>query len=207
MLNSPCFCSIVITLNNSPKYLEKLFENITNQGKNLGQYEIIFINNLSLKKNYSQVNNICLKYNIKNVQKFATNDICQNILDSCRGEIIVFIDANCYPDAHWLENLIKSFNNSNINIVAGEICQGKDNHKFRKIITNFWHQNNFEWSNFYDNQIANIAVRKKYLQQANNLNLTPVNSQEVSIYYRILREIEAEIVYNPSSIVYSNFYL
>jgi len=62
--------------------------------------------------------------------------------------------------------------------------------------------NNFKWVNIFDEQLANFAVRKEYMKQQKFLYLPKINQKEISFYSRILREIEAEIIYNPSAIVY-----
>ncbi len=193
-------------LNNVPKYLDYLLENIAKQGEKLGQYEIIIIKNIPLKKQSQSFTEILKKYQVISLKNLEFREIYSSILDICQGKILIFFDSNYYPDEQWLQHLIKPFDDSTINVVAGEICLNKNNNIFLTKLTNFYHKfinkNKFVWSNFYDNQIKNIAVRKDFIKQQKYLNLTTINPQEISFYYRILREIEAEITYNPYAIIY-----
>lgn len=205
MLNKSCFISIVIVLNNVPKYLDNLLENIVNQGEKLGKYELIIINNLPLKKQSQDLIEMFKQYQVINLKNLDFKEIYSTILDICQGEIIIFFDGNYYPDEHWVKQITKPFSDSKINVVTGEICLGKNLNIFTKL-RNFYHkfvnQNKFQAVNFYDYQMANIAVRKEFIQQQKYLHLTTIKPEEISFYYRILREIEAEITYNPSAIVY-----
>jgi len=196
----------VILLNNLPKHLDNLLENIANQGESLGKYELILINNIPLKKSCQDLIKISKKYQVINLKNLESKKIYPRILDSCQGEIIVFLDGNYYPDENWLKEIIKPFDNLTINIVAGKIYLAENLNFLTKLI-NFEHQlinkNQLKEVNFYDNQIGNIALRKNFIKQNKYLNFTNINPKEISFYYRILREIEAEITYNPSAIIYS----
>lgn len=205
MLSKSFFVSIVIVLNNLPKYLDYLLENIEIQGKNLGQYQIVIIDNISLKKTSQKLNSFLKTYKVIKIKNLQFNEIYTNILDICQGEIIIFFDGNYHPDEKWLEQLIKPFQNSQINIVAGKIFINKQDNfliKLKNLYNKLSNKNDFSWSNFYDNQIANIAIRKDFIKQQKSLHLNTIKPQEISFYYRILREIETEITYNPSAIIY-----
>ncbi|WP_373480338.1 glycosyltransferase [Geminocystis sp.] len=210
MSNNYQFLNIVIIVNHYSNSLSNILEYI-NQKSNINK--IIIINNsqekkihnlcLNITKNYH--NNYC-KLEIINTNKNQTsNEIYQKIIDSIEGEIIIFTKTNYYPDDHWLENLIKPFHDSNINIIAGQIYELKTENIIKKIL-NFIYKyipnNNLKWVNIFDEQFANLAVRKEFIKQQKFLYLPKINQKEISFYSRILREIEAEIIYNPSAIVY-----
>ncbi len=192
-------------LNNVPKYLDNLLKNVVNQGEQLGEYEVIIINNIPLKKQSQDFTEIIKKYQVINRKNLEFREIYTTILDICQGEILIFFDGNYCPDEDWLEQIINPFQDSKINVVAGEICTVKNDHMFKKL-SNLYHKfiskNKFPRNNFYDHQIANIALRKDFIKQQKYLNLTTINPKEISFYYRILREIESEIIYNTSAIVY-----
>ncbi|NCO74875.1 MAG: glycosyltransferase [Cyanobacteria bacterium] len=210
MSNNYQFLNIVIIVNHYSNSLSNILEYI-NQKSNINK--IIIINNSQEKK----INNLCLnitkiyhknscKLEIIDTNKNQTsNEIYQQIIDSIEGEIIIFTKTNYYPDDHWLENLIKSFHDISINIVAGQVYKLKTENIIKKIL-NFIYKyipnNNFKWVNIFDEQLANFAVRKEYMKQQKFLYLPKINQKEISFYSRILREIEAEIIYNPSAIVY-----
>ncbi len=190
-----------------------LIELIIKQSSLLGKYQIILLNNIQEKKNI----NLCLenfknyqnkqcKIEVINVNKNQTiNDIYKKIIELTEGEIIVVTEANTYPDNNWLDNLIKSFGDGSVNIVAGEICQVETQNIIKKIfhlLNKFINKDKFKWTGIFDGQIGNVAVRKEFLKQQKSLNVFNINHRETSYYYRILKEIEAEITYNPSARVY-----
>lgn len=218
MLNNHYFFDIfdiIIIVNNYPKYLLNLIKSIVKQADLLGinKYQIILLNNNHDVKGINLCSDIVNDYQNKicpikiiNINKNKTiNEIYNNLLNLTKGEILVFTEANCYVDDNWLENLIKSFSNPNINIVAGEICQVKTENIMKKmsnLINKLINNNQLKWGNVFGGQISNIALRKDFVKQQKSLNLTEVKKEEIGLYYRILREVEAEITYNPSAIVY-----
>lgn len=215
LLDNHYFFDIIIIVNSYPKSLLDLIKSIVKQSDLLGitKYQIILLNNnhdvkvvnlcSEIVNNYQ--NNKC-QIKIININKNQTiNEIYNNLLNFTKGEILIFTEANCYVDDNWLENLIKSFSNPNINIVAGEIYQVKIDNiiiEILNLIDKIINKNKLKWSHIFVNQIANIAVKKEFIKQQKSLNLTKVKAKEISLYYRILREVEAEITYNPSAIVY-----
>jgi cellulose synthase/poly-beta-1,6-N-acetylglucosamine synthase-like glycosyltransferase len=183
-----------------------LLENVANQGESLGKYQVIIINNIPQKKLSQNLTKLSKKYQVINLKNLEPKKIYPKILDSCQGEIIVFLDGKYYPDENWLKEIIKPFDDLTINIVAGKIYLAENLNFLTKLIKfeyQFINKNKFKEVNFYDSQIGNIALRKNFINQQKYLNFTNINPKEISFYYRILREIEAEITYNPSAIIYS----
>lgn len=213
MLNNHQFFSVIIIINNYPKCLKDLIDIIIKQSSLIGNCQIILLNNNHEKKLINLCSNIVDKYinkeyqiEIININKHQTvNEIYRKIIDLVKGEIIIFTETNCYPDDNWLENIMKNFSNPEINIIAGEIYQVETKNIIKKIsnlVNKFIDKNNFKWGNIFDRQLSNLAVRKRFIEQQKSLNLTEVKEEEISFYYRILTEVEAEITYNSSSIVY-----
>lgn len=215
LLDNHYFFDIIIIINSYPKSLLDLIKSIVKQSDLLGitKYQIILLNNnhgikvinlcLDIVNNYQ--NKEC-QIEIININKNQTiNEIYNELLSLTKGEILVFTEANCYPDDNWLENIIKLFSKPNINIVAGEIYQVKIDNiviKILNLIDKIINKNKLKWSNIFGGQIANIALKKEFIKQQKHLNLTKVKEKEISFYYRILREVEAEIIYTSSAIVY-----
>jgi Glycosyl transferase family 2 len=213
LLNHPQFFSFIIIINSYPKCLKNLIDLIIKQSSLRGNCQIILLNNNHEKRLINLCSNIIDNYKDKkyqieiiNINKPQTvNEIYNKIFDLIKGEIIVLTEANCYPDDNWLENIIKDFSNPEINIIAGKIYQTETKNIIKQIsnlIHNIIGKSNFKWGNIFNGLIANLAVRKQFIQQQKSLDLTEVKQEEISFYYRILREVEAEITYNSSSIVY-----
>lgn len=207
MLNNHHFFSFIIIINSYPKYLENLLTIIIKQCTSLKKYQIILINNnQDIKVINSCLDSLKIYHNIEIINfNQNINDTYKNIFNIVKGEILVFTKVNYYPDNYWLENIINSFDNDHINIVAGEVCQVKEQNilnKLSSLIKQLINRNKFNWNNIFDEQISNIAVKKEFIKQQKSLYLPSVNSEEISLYYRILTEIESEIIYNPSVVVY-----
>ncbi|WP_066119136.1 glycosyltransferase family 2 protein [Geminocystis sp. NIES-3709] len=205
MLNKSCLFSVIIVVNNTAKNLDQLIQNIVNQCQLLGKYEIILINNL-----YKNKKNISIFNTVKNYQNISIiegnfNTVYQKILKDSIGEFLIFTTTEAQPEKNWLQNIMKPFEDPQIHVVGGQIEQLKVNNiilKFYNFIKNILYKNKIKWTDIYDNQISNLAIKKEFLKRQKILNLSNLNQQKINFYYRILREVEAEITYNPSAMVY-----
>lgn len=185
---------------------------VVKQSNLLGEYQLILINNNKDKKiNKAITNSIenCTQnyqeIEIIKVEGQSINNIYEKLIDIVQGDFLIFTQSNFYPENDWLENIISSFNDDRINIVAGKVIQVNTTNIVKKLsyfISQLINQNQILWNNIYDNQIANLAFRKKFIKQQQSLKLAYITQKNINFYYRILREVEAEIIYNPSSIVY-----
>lgn len=215
MFNHHQSLSIIIIINNFPSSLDKLVQTVIKQSNLLGKSQTLLLNNnrdikvinlcLDTAKKYSNKENEIIPININKNQEI--NDTYQSLLNVVKGEILIFIKGNCYPEDSWLENLIKPFNDKNINIIAGEIEEIKTLHLFKKIsylIHKLIKKDKFKCSNIFDGQIANVAIKKEFLQQQKSLYLSNIKEKESTYYNRILNEVEAEIIYHPLAKVYQN---
>lgn len=80
------------------------------------------------------------------------------------GDIILFLDDDCVPAPHWIENMIRPFGDQRIDIVIGRIVyvrEGYRSHFPERVVQNV----KAEWP-----MTANIAYRKKVFQKIGNFD-------------------------------------
>jgi len=114
------FVSVVLPVLNAEKTIGLVLQILAEQSYPSENYEIIVVDNGSTDRSLQ----IMTKFPVKLLHEtgffnsyYARN---QGILQS-RGEIIVFVDADCIPERDWLEILLRPFHDDSIGIVAGEV--------------------------------------------------------------------------------------
>jgi glycosyltransferase involved in cell wall biosynthesis len=121
------------------------------------------------------------------------------------GEIIAFTDADCRPQAQWLEKLIEPFNNNpNLGIVAGEIVAlpGKnllEKHADRQETLSQKHTLANSFCPY--GQTANLAVRREALETVGLFRPYLTTGGDADICWRILRETSYELKLAEEAIV------
>lgn len=117
--NSP-FVSIVLPVLNAEKTIGLVLQILAEQSYPAENYEIIVVDNGSSDRSVK----IMTKFPVKLLHETRfPNSYCarnQGVLQA-RGDIIVFIDADCFPERDWLETLVRPFHDDSIGIVAGEV--------------------------------------------------------------------------------------
>ena len=83
-------------------------------------FEIIVIDNGSSDKSVEVINKFAV--NLLEERKYPNSYVARNKgLKHAKGEIIVFLDADCLPERQWLESLVEPFRDSTVGVVAGEV--------------------------------------------------------------------------------------
>lgn len=122
--------SVVIPVKNSDKTIEKTINSILNQSYK--KIEIVVVDDGStddslkiikniIKKNKSKVKIKCFE-NEKNLGPAATRN--RGVKES-KGEIIFFIDSDCFAPEKWLEKIMKEYSEKNIGGVGGYLEPGE----------------------------------------------------------------------------------
>lgn len=116
--------SIIVAARNEEKNICQLLRCLSNQ--TYSNYEIIIINDRStdktarlvadFQKNYSNIMRIDIT-NFQNDMPAKKNALRAGI-EASEGEILCFTDADCFPAANWVEELVKSFK-PDVGLVTG----------------------------------------------------------------------------------------
>ncbi|MGL5064422.1 MAG: glycosyltransferase [Microcoleus sp.] len=145
-----------------------------------------------------------------NIRTLAENEIQSSYaarnrgLRESQGEIIAFTDADCRPEPHWLENLVKPFADLTIGISAGEILAlpGKtilEKHADRDNTLSQKHTLAHTFCSY--GQTANLAVRKIVLQQIGLFRAYLTTGGDADLCWRILQQTPYKLYFAESAIV------
>ena len=121
MKNFPQKVSVIIPVYNRERTIEKCIQFLLNLDYPKERIEIIFVDSST-----DNTPRILSKYNGSNIivlyQKKQGISPARNLgIENSNGEIIAFIDSDCFADRKWLKNLIKVFSNEQIGGVGGNI--------------------------------------------------------------------------------------
>ncbi len=123
---------------------------------------------------------------------------------SC-GEIVVFLDADCYPDAGWLRGLIAGFENAQVGCVAGEIAVSHGDSGLGRYLSQKGHltqEVNFHHSFLPFGGSANIAFRRFVLEKIGGFDENLFSGHDADLCWRMQLETDLKIIRAPDAIVY-----
>ena len=115
--------SVVITVLNEGKTIEKLLKSLFNQTKSPD--EIIVVDGGSSDRTVAKIKNLKLKIENDNVKfkilvKHGNRAVGRNYgIAQAKNEIIAVTDAGGYPKKDWLEKITAPFNNKTVQAVSG----------------------------------------------------------------------------------------
>jgi cellulose synthase/poly-beta-1,6-N-acetylglucosamine synthase-like glycosyltransferase len=118
------FLSIIVSARNEEKNISQLLQCLTRQ--TYTPCEIIIINDRSTDSTARLISDFQKKYsgitciNITSLQNDmpAKKNALRAGIESSKGEIICFTDADCFPPPHWAEELVRCFR-ADVGLVAG----------------------------------------------------------------------------------------
>lgn len=189
--------SLIIILNNRYFSLRKFLQNLIINGDK--KYQVVIID--TLEKPFILSEEDKNNSNITIIRGTSFSDNYKKLETICQGEILVFTANNCRRDSQWLENILEPFKDIRVNITAGDVVS-KDNF-FTKITNLFKKKNRLNSTlNIYQDQLYNLAIRRSFFQQQKPFDISSAKQEESHYYYRLLRELEAEITYVSSATIY-----
>ena len=125
-------------------------------------------------------------------------------MKAAAGDILAFTDADCRPQADWLENLIAPFSKPSIGIVAGEILALPGKTLLEQYADR---QNTLSQKHTLANpfcaygQTANLAIRRSALEQVGLFRPYLTTGGDADICWRILRETDWQLQFAREAIV------
>lgn len=114
--------SLICTVFNEENSITEFLESISNQSKKPD--EIIIVDGGSSDKTIKKIlkfgSDKKRKLNLRVIVKRGNRSVGRNeAVNNAEGEIILSSDAGCILNEHWVEKIIKPFDNKNIDVVAG----------------------------------------------------------------------------------------
>lgn len=123
---------------------------------------------------------------------------------AAKGEFFAFTDADCYPQPHWLTNLIQPFQTQATGLVAGEIIAFPgttllESYADRKHIMS--QQDTLAHKFCPYGQTANLGIRRQALEAVGLFRPYLTTGGDADICWRVQRESDWKIYYAPTATV------
>lgn len=198
--NKP-FVSIVIPCLNEEKNIGQCIDSIKQQ--NWEQYEIIAIDNGSIDDTIRIIkeHGIILGKAKRKGPAAAKN----KGIEKAKGDIIIFIDADCVAHPAWLVNMIKLFEDHSIGCVAGEIVGFEPRTELERFLIKKGHLSQFKNVNHsflpYA-ATANVAYRRDVFDRAGLFDEDLFTGEDADMSWRMQLKADYKLTYSPQAIVY-----
>jgi FkbM family methyltransferase len=154
-LDSPYF-SVVIPSYERPQTLGKLLALLSRQV--FADFEVIVVDQSAARLDLDTIQSNFVMHYIHTTERGPGK--ARNLgIKHARGEVIAFTDDDCEPDAYWLANAYKYFDDDNIVGLEGLIVSDTDDEERFRIVTN----QRFRSIGF---MTANLFLRKKVIDDA-----------------------------------------
>lgn len=200
--------SVIIPIYNGEADLPELLECLRSQSYPSDRVEFIVVNNGSCDRTAELLQTAASE--TSNIQSLSETEIQSSYaarntgIKAATGEILAFTDADCRPQADWLENLIAPFSQPQIGIVAGEILAFPGNSLLEKYADQ---QETLSQKHTLAHpfcpygQTANLAVRRQAFTQVGLFRPYLTTGGDADICWRILRETNWQIEFASNAIV------
>jgi glycosyltransferase involved in cell wall biosynthesis len=210
--------SIIIPVYNNPKGIENLIESLVGQDFPKDLYEIIVVNDGSKDKTASVINKFseqypdfirCFHENKNNGPYAARNKgICHS-----RGEILAFIDSDCFAPADWLFSGLEYIRSYGASCVGGNILFTYINENKPNIFEYFdsatYLKQEMYVNHYHFAATANFFVKKKLFEKYGYFKQDSRTAGDMEFGIRLYR-VGERISYAPNVSVYhparSDFY-
>lgn len=193
--------SIIIPVYNAEKTIMKCIDSLLDQDFPKKQYEIIAVNNNSNDNTSSILNKYKEKIIILNEKRKGPSHARNKGIEKSKGNLILFIDSDCFAQKNWIKETIKPFKKKNVKIVSGKVLASEKRGPIQKYCNKFFHtQKKYANAKRPFCATANAAIRKSALK--NNLfneNFYP--SEDLELCLRIIKKGN-ELLYNNKSVVF-----
>ncbi len=204
--------SVIIPIYNGESDLPELIKCLHQQTYPQELVEYLLIDNnssdrtskiLATAVTEAQERNLNLKHLTEN--KIQSSYAARNLgIKEASNEILVFTDADCRPDLHWLEKLVPAFNNTSIGIVVGEIVALPGKSLLEKYADNkqLMSQKFLVEHPFCPyGQTANIAIRKQAFIEVGLFRPYLTTGGDADICWRIQKGTNWQLKYIPEAFI------
>lgn len=204
--------SVIIPIYNGESDLPELIKCLYNQTYPQELVEYLLIDNnssdrtseiLAAASKEAQEKNINFKHLTQN--KIQSSYAARNLgIRKASYQILVFTDADCRPDTHWLEKIVQPLDKSSVGIVVGGIIALPGTSLLEKyaerkqlLSQKFLVEHPF----CPYGQTANIAIRKQAFIEVGLFRPYLTTGGDADICWRIQKETNWQLEYVPEAII------
>ena len=200
----PPLISIIVPVYNGEKTITACVESIIDQEFSKEEYEIIVVDNKSTDK----TREIVEKFHIKLVSEdeIQSSYAARNLgVTIAKGEIILFIDADCIAKKDWISKIIEGFNDPEVGAIGGEIDDAQPSTLVERFLSDIHPLKNcmkFEGVFLPILITANAAFRKNLFIRLGGFKQNLYTIADIDLSWRLLLETKYKINYVPDAIVF-----
>lgn len=197
--------SVVIPVYNGAETIGACIESLLNQSYPKNAFEIIVVENGST----DQTVGIVQRYPVRLFHSPQRGPAAARNLgiSHSSGEIVAFTDADCIAERHWLEELVKPYEQPEIGGVGGSILAYQ--HPERDIVERFSEEHS-PLINFISGDAeflphlytANASYCRSLLTRVNGFNAGLITAEDVDLSWRIQLQTGAKLAYRQEAIIY-----
>jgi rhamnosyltransferase len=191
--------TIIIRSRNNADSIDKTLKSVFEQS--LQDFEVINFDNASTDGTVEKIKHFNTKIISIPEGSYIPGRVLNTAIELCTTEIIVFLNSDCAPvNKHWLENLIKPFDDPNVGAVFSRQIAGKDTLPIIKIDTEraFGEgEEHKKWEHFFS--MASSAIRRSVWIN-DRFDERMLISEDMEWSYRIKKK-GYKVVYAKGSIV------
>lgn len=186
--------SVIIPAKNSERTIGKCLRSVLNQ--KYPPYEVIVVDGGSIDETRCIAEKCGARIVIEPPHKRSAPGIGRDHgAKSAHGDILAFLDSDCYPERIWLNSVTKIFEDPQIGIYSIVVTDGTG-----KIISRAYHYLHMQVS--YDFAPSRcMAVRREPFLQVNGFDETLTTGEDNDLSYRV-RQLGYKIVVDKESKVY-----
>lgn len=191
--------SLCITVLNEENTIASLLDSVISQ--TVKPEEIIIVDGDSSDNTLEIIKHYQKKYKfIKLLKEKCNRARGRNVaIDLAKNKLIVMTDAGCIPNKDWLENIIKPFQNKNIDVVAGFYKMTYKN-KLQKSESFFLGVLPYKYSMSFLPSTRSIAFRKEIWEKVGGFPENLNAAEDTMLNYKLIKN-NAKLVRVKNAIV------
>jgi len=198
MANNEHSISVIILTKNSEETIAKCLESIFNQ--TIKPDEVIVIDGHSKDNTLKFVKQFSVKLFIEPGLGYG---YARNYgVQKAKGDIIFFIDSDCYAEPNWIEKALPHFKDPNIVGVTGPTLLWNTEHACARFLAYIGGRMEKHRSRRYV-EIAptmNLAIRRNVIFDVGGFDETLIRGEDTDLTYRITRQ--HKIIYEPEAVIW-----
>lgn len=189
--------SLILLTRNSAETASKCLDSIMTQTR--PPDEVIVVDGSS----NDQTEEIVRRYPVKVIREPGLGyGYARNLgLANSTGEIVLFIDSDCYAERDWIERLIGHFKDPNVSGVTGALKLWNTTHDVARFLACVGGRMDPPEKNTVEVcPTMNLAIRRKIIDEVGGFDETLVRGEDTDFTYQVTRT--HRIVYEPRAVVH-----